>query len=104
MLTTSGGEGYWIVTADGELSPYGDAPHDGAISGVRLNGSIIAATGWWILVCDTNAEGLNLLLTCLSMPVKDTVRRLRLGIVATTTTTDRRRNRALHRVRREPRG
>ena len=46
IFTTSDGGGYWVAAADGAVASYGDAPNDGSMLGFRLNGSIIAATGW----------------------------------------------------------
>jgi hypothetical protein len=46
IFTTSDGGGYWVASANGSVFTYGDAPYEGGMSGVRLNGSIIAATGW----------------------------------------------------------
>jgi IPT/TIG domain-containing protein len=46
IFATSSGTGYWIVTALGRVSAFGTAPADGDMSSTRLNGSIIAATGF----------------------------------------------------------
>ena len=46
IFTTADGGGYWVASANGSVFTYGDAPYEGGVSGVRLNGSIIAATGW----------------------------------------------------------
>jgi hypothetical protein len=46
IFTTSDGGGYWVATALGKVYDFGDAPSDGDISGTKLNGSIIAATGF----------------------------------------------------------
>jgi hypothetical protein len=46
IFTTSDGAGYWVSTATGTIYAYGDAPNDGGTSGLRLNGSIIAASGF----------------------------------------------------------
>ena len=46
IFTTSDGAGYWVAAANGAVANYGDAPNDGSMLGTRLNGSIIAATGW----------------------------------------------------------
>jgi hypothetical protein len=46
IFTTSDGRGYWVAAADGAVASFGDAPYDGSVLGTRLNGSIIAATGW----------------------------------------------------------
>jgi hypothetical protein len=45
IFATSDGGGYWIVTALGKVSSYGDAPDDGDMSGTHLNGPIVAASG-----------------------------------------------------------
>ena len=46
VFATRSGAGYWVASASGSVDNYGDAPNDGSMAGVRLNGSIIAATGW----------------------------------------------------------
>ncbi len=46
IFTTADGAGYWVAAANGAVASYGDAPDDGSMLGTRLNGSIIAATGW----------------------------------------------------------
>jgi hypothetical protein len=46
IFTDSNGGGYWIATAAGQVDAFGDAPNDGDMAGTRLNGSIIAATGY----------------------------------------------------------
>ncbi len=46
VFTTSDGGGYWVVSATGAVDPYGDAPNDGGMAGTKLNGAIIAATGF----------------------------------------------------------
>ncbi len=46
IFTTSDGGGYWVASAAGSVDQYGDAPNDGSMAGSRLNGSVIAATGW----------------------------------------------------------
>jgi hypothetical protein len=46
IFTTSDGDGYWVASANGSVDNYGDAPNEGSMAGTRLNGSIIAATGW----------------------------------------------------------
>ena len=45
IFATSDGGGYWVVTALGKVSPFGDAPGDGDMSGTHLNGPIVAASG-----------------------------------------------------------
>jgi hypothetical protein len=45
-LTTADGGGVWIVSANGSDFACGDAPNDGGMGGLHLNGAIIAGTGW----------------------------------------------------------
>jgi hypothetical protein len=46
IFSTSDGKGYWVTSASGNVYSYGDAPNDGNIAGTKLNGAIIAATGF----------------------------------------------------------
>jgi hypothetical protein len=46
IFATSDDGGYWVAEADGSVGTFGDAPFDGSMAGVRLNGAIIAATGF----------------------------------------------------------
>ena len=46
IFSTSDGQGYWVAGPDGAVASYGDAPNDGSMLGLRLNGSIVAGTGW----------------------------------------------------------
>jgi hypothetical protein len=46
IFTDSGGGGYWVASAAGSVYTYGDAPNDGSMAGTRLNGAIIAGTGF----------------------------------------------------------
>lgn len=46
IIATSDGGGYWVTTANGSVYAYGDAPYDGGLSVIRLNGLIVAATGY----------------------------------------------------------
>ena len=46
IFATSDGGGYWVASANGTVENFGDAPNDGGMAGTKLNGSIIAATGW----------------------------------------------------------
>ncbi len=46
IVSTADGEGYWVTSAPGAVDAYGDAPNDGSVAGTKLNGSIIAASGW----------------------------------------------------------
>jgi len=46
IFATSDGGGYWVSSANGTVFAYGDAPNSGGIAGTKLNGSIIAATGF----------------------------------------------------------
>jgi hypothetical protein len=45
IFATADGGGYWVASASGGVYSYGNAPYDGSIAG-RLNGAIIAGTGW----------------------------------------------------------
>ncbi|HUC03918.1 MAG TPA: fibronectin type III domain-containing protein [Acidimicrobiales bacterium] len=45
ITTTSDGGGYWVITSNGTVYNYGDAPALGGTTSLRLNGSIIAASG-----------------------------------------------------------
>jgi hypothetical protein len=46
IFATTDGAGYWVASYDGEVFTMGDAPYLGGVSNLRLNGGIIAATGW----------------------------------------------------------
>jgi hypothetical protein len=46
IFATSDGGGYWVASANGAVDTFGDAPYDGSMAGQRLNGPIIAATGF----------------------------------------------------------
>jgi hypothetical protein len=46
IFTTADGQGYWVTSAVGAVSSFGDAPNLGGTAGMRLNGSIIAGTGF----------------------------------------------------------
>jgi hypothetical protein len=46
IFTTADGGGYWIATGLGKVYAFGDATFEGDMSATRLNGSIIAATGF----------------------------------------------------------
>jgi hypothetical protein len=45
IFSTSDGGGYWVADSQGKVFTFGDAPNAGDMSGTRLNGSIIAASG-----------------------------------------------------------
>ena len=45
IFATSTNAGYWVADALGKVFPFGDAPNDGDMSGTKLNGPIIAASG-----------------------------------------------------------
>jgi len=45
IFATSDGGGYWVVTANGTVYAFGDAPNDGDMSAAHLNGPIVAGTG-----------------------------------------------------------
>jgi hypothetical protein len=46
IFATADGQGYWVTSATGAIYTFGDAPNDGGTAGTRLNGSIIAGTGF----------------------------------------------------------
>jgi hypothetical protein len=46
VFTTSDGVGLWVAMVDGAVASYGAAPNEGSMLGFRLNGSIVAGTGW----------------------------------------------------------
>ena len=45
IFATSDGGGYWVSDTSGKVFVFGDAPNDGDMSGVHLNGPVIAASG-----------------------------------------------------------
>jgi hypothetical protein len=46
IFTTTDGLGYWVASSDGAVDAFGDAPFDGSMAGTKLNGLIIAASGF----------------------------------------------------------
>jgi hypothetical protein len=46
IIPTTDGQGYWVTSAEGAVFPFGDAPNYGNLSATRLNGAIIAGTGF----------------------------------------------------------
>ncbi len=46
IFATSDGQGYWVASYDGAVFTMGTAPYLGGVSNLRLNGGIIAGTGW----------------------------------------------------------
>jgi hypothetical protein len=46
LISTADGRGYWVASAEGKIFNFGDAPNDGDMSAVRLNGMVIAGTGY----------------------------------------------------------
>jgi hypothetical protein len=42
----SSGNGYWVAAANGAVFQFGDAANSGGMSGTKLNGPIIAGTGF----------------------------------------------------------
>jgi len=46
IFSTSDGKGYWVASAAGAVYPFGDAANMGGTAGTKLNGSIIAGTGF----------------------------------------------------------
>ncbi|HVM10399.1 MAG TPA: N-acetylmuramoyl-L-alanine amidase, partial [Acidimicrobiales bacterium] len=55
MATTPTGNGYWLLSANGRVSAYGDAGLHGSTEGQRLNGAVVrleptpTGKGYWIL-------------------------------------------------------
>ena len=45
-MATSDGQGYWVASANGSVYTYGDALFYGSMADTKLNGPIIAATGF----------------------------------------------------------
>ncbi|MGH3116637.1 MAG: M23 family metallopeptidase [Gaiellales bacterium] len=58
MATGPNGDGYWYVTANGQVTALGDATHHGDASGVRLNKPIVgmdrtsSGNGYWLVAAD----------------------------------------------------
>ncbi len=46
IFTDSDSGGYWVADAEGAVFSFGDAPFLGSMSGIRLNGPVIAASGF----------------------------------------------------------
>jgi hypothetical protein len=46
IFADSSGNGYWVTAANGAVSQYGDATNYGGMTGTKLNGAIIAGTGF----------------------------------------------------------
>ena len=46
IFSTADGQGYWVASANGSVYSYGDAQFEGSMAGTKLNGAIIAATGF----------------------------------------------------------
>jgi hypothetical protein len=46
IFATADGQGYWVASANGSVYTYGDAQFAGSMAGTKLNGAIIAATGF----------------------------------------------------------
>ena len=46
IVATSSGQGYWVASANGSVYTYGDALFYGSMANTKLNGPIIAATGF----------------------------------------------------------
>ena len=46
IFSTSDGGGYWVSSAAGAIYTFGEAPYDGGMNTTRLNGAIIAGTGF----------------------------------------------------------
>ena len=58
MAPTPDGKGYYLVTADGDIFPFGDAMFQGSIDGAHLNKPIVgiavdnATGGYWLVAAD----------------------------------------------------
>ena len=58
MAATADGQGYWVVTADGQVVPYGDAVSYGELSQINLTAPIVGITatsdglGYWLYGLD----------------------------------------------------
>ena len=46
IFATADGQGYWVASANGSVYTYGDAQFAGSMAGTKLNGAIIAGTGF----------------------------------------------------------
>jgi len=46
IFSTADGQGYWVASANGSVYSYGDAQFEGSMAGTKLNGPIVAATGF----------------------------------------------------------
>jgi hypothetical protein len=46
IFAMSDDSGYWVASGNGGVDTFGAAPFDGSMAGTRLNGAIIAATGF----------------------------------------------------------
>lgn len=46
IFATTDGQGYWVTSAAGAVYHFGDAPDYGGLANTRLNGAIIAGTGF----------------------------------------------------------
>jgi hypothetical protein len=46
IFADSSGNGYWVAAANGAVFQFGDATNSGGMSGTKLNGAIIAGTGF----------------------------------------------------------
>jgi hypothetical protein len=58
LLPTATGGGYWLVSSEGGVFSFGDAPFHGSLGGVAVNGQIVGAEatstggGYWLVATD----------------------------------------------------
>jgi hypothetical protein len=58
MAVTPSGAGYWLVTRDGGVVPYGDATFFGSPAGRKLGGAVLglqatpSGAGYWVFTSD----------------------------------------------------
>jgi hypothetical protein len=58
MASTNTGKGYWLVSADGHIYPFGDAAHTSSLAGKPLVQPIVGITtnrrgsGFWLVAKD----------------------------------------------------
>ena len=58
IAPTPDGQGYWLVGTDGGVFSYGDAPFEGSLGALRLNGPVVGMApttdgkGYWLVALD----------------------------------------------------
>jgi hypothetical protein len=58
MATTPGGRGYWLVSADGRVFSFGDAPFYGSLAHKAIPAAIVgiagtpAGDGYWLVAAN----------------------------------------------------